>query len=837
MSQELAEEFSLLRQQFLESLAPHAHKLGQIWSRLQWELWNPEQARDLQQFLHKLSATGANYGYSDISGSAGYLATYLQELCDLQRSPSHNECSHLEAKVEALKQLMQDATLANPPKLQFPTATAANQSAHAGQLLLVIDGDPGHASLVVHFLKHAGFNARGFTSINACIQAAIDTNPDAILLDAELHPEGALALIHTLRGVFTQNPPIILMSARTDVQTRLRALRAGCSDYLLKPLNFEQLLEKLLQSLRSPERAYRVLIVDDDLDMAEFEAEVLRYAGMEVLCVDNPLKSLEKASQFHPDLVILDLHMPEVNGLELAQLLRQDPDFELLPIIFITADTDLDVHEKIKALGVNALLLKPIEADQLIKRVEQALRSTQALKSRVARITQYSQQPHQANSAYFFAAVDEAIHATTEAQQQSAIYYLSPMDYQQLSDQLDRIELSNINEQFCAYLSKILGADEHWISLSPLVACVLSGRRHINYHYQRGEQLSRHLSQFRYRSGPREIPLEFNLGLVCLEPDLGNAHQALLAAESAFDLQCGQTPLSLSAQVEPPQEDIAELMHIPELNDQLDNEALTGSLLGLPGLDLSQLDMAQDLRLAFQPIISLEGEHIEHFEVLVRLRLDNGELINASQFIHQLENQGKREELDRWVLQAAVNTLAEAPNIREEATLFIHLARDTLNHNAFFSFAANVLHASRLRGSNRLVFMLEEPWVAANNQQALNVAKALLDIDCGVCLTQAGATASCEQILRQLPLHYMRLTPTLTRLGFDPQPLKELLAAAKSEQIQVIASHIESSRNLSSLWLLGVRLFEGFFIQAPDAGFHLQNDIVFSKEVVDQGRF
>lgn len=824
MPQELAQEFAQLRQQFIDGLAHHAHQLGQVWGRLHWETWDERGLNDLQQFLHKLGVTSANYGYLELSNAARYLATYLSELLDLQRRPGNNECNHIDEKIEALKLLMHNASLTALHRPGIHSPTSANQAKFNGQLIYVIDGDQGHASLVCNFLERAGFTCQRFASVSECLTQTPELAPEAIVLDADLHPEGSLAVIHSLKGLFAGPAPIILMSARTDLHTRLRALRAGCEDYLLKPLDFDLLLEKLFHSLRHPNRTYRVLIVDDDRDLAEFEAEVLRYAGMEVTCVDNPLKSLEKAGQFKPDLVLLDMHMPEINGLELAKLLRQDPAFVLLPIVFVTADTNLELHRQIQALGVNALLVKPIEPEQLIQVVNQALSSTQALKNRVARITQQSQQPHQLNSAYFFAAVDEEIHARRLGREQSALYYLSPAHYEDLQFQLDRIELSSLQEQFCTYLAQILGPDEHWLNLSPLVACVLAGRRSLQYHYQRGEQLTRHLSSYDYQRAQGKVQLEFTLGLVGLEPSLGNVHRALLAAESAFDLECGQKPITTADSPE-------DYLHIPQLNDKLDNSE------DFSRLDLSQLNVQQDLTLAYQPIISLEAEHIEHFEVLVRLHLDNGEQVSASQFIHQLESAGKRQELDRWVLQQAVSTLAENPNIREEATLFIHLARETLEHKSFFSLTANVLHASRLRGSGRLVFMLEEPWVEANPQKALLVAKALLDIDCGLCLTQAGSTASCGQIIRQLPLHYLRLSPKLTHQAYDPILLKDILATARQEQIQVIATQIEDSRNLSSLWMAGVRLFEGFFIQAPDSAFHLQNDLVFTKEFVEQGRY
>ena len=817
MPHELRQAYDELRQAFVASLAERALKLEQVWNHLYRLSWSEERARALQQFLHKLSGTSANYGFMEIRASSQYLAGYLAELLELRRQPGSNESEHLEHKIKQLKQAMLDAGQlhATEPAISTP-APRANK----GQLVCVIDEDRGHAALLCHYLRRVGLEARAFDSLAQC--QTIDLQPQALLLDADQHPDGLVSAVRLLNASFgsDQPLPILVMSARSDIQARLRALRAGCSDYLIKPLDFDLLQQKLLQALAQPERQARVLVVDDDPALGEMAAIFLRQAGMEVLCLNRPLQALEKASGFKPDLLLVDMHMPELNGMELARLLRQDPDFVLLPIVFMTADSDTQMHQQIQALGINALLSKPIQQDLLISTCQQALVSTNALKNRVARITQRSHQAHQITPGYFFAAVDEEIHSRNLGQHQSALYYLSPSSYADLVERLDKIELSALHEMFCAYLGEILGGDEHWVELSPLVACVLARRRSLQYHHQRGEQLSKHLSQHLYRRRGEPIRLSFSLGIVPLTPSLGSAHQALQAAEEAFELQTGQG-----------RQRLGDSAPLPVLEESLDTATL-------PGDDyLNQLDINNDLSLAFQPIISLEDTRIAHFAVLTRLRRSDGELLPAAQFINRIERASKRLELDRWVLQKAVDSITQDSGTRENATLFIHLDKDTLSQKSFFSFAANVLRSSRLRGNGRLVFMLEEPWVLANPQQARQIALGLLDINCGICLTQAGSSNQTPHIIGQLPLHYLRLAPRLTGQAHDPVQLKAIVAAAKSYGVEVIATCIEDSHNLSSLWLLGIRLFEGFFIQPPDSSFHLQNDIIFAKEFVQQSGF
>jgi EAL domain-containing protein (putative c-di-GMP-specific phosphodiesterase class I) len=118
----------------------------------------------------------------------------------------------------------------------------------------------------------------------------------------------------------------------------------------------------------------------------------------------------------------------------------------------------------------------------------------------------------------------------------------------------------------------------------------------------------------------------------------------------------------------------------------------------------------------------------------------------------------------------------------------------------------------------RLVNLLgaDEQW--SDMAQAKVIINALRDINCGVCLTQAGISAHSDQIIQQHKFDFIKLLPRLTtqlngeRL-VDVQRIAEL---AKNSGAQIITTQVEDAKNLTRLWLQGVRLFQGFFIQVPE---------------------
>lgn len=805
MPQKFHDQLENLRQQFIASLPNQARRLDQIWSHLRHLNWSEQGIAALSHFAHKLAGTAGSFGFTDLGDKARQLHNFIKDMKTSERQASAY------GQIEDLVKQLADALNGQQPDATAPvTPPQARPEAHEKVVFLV---DPDHtlAALCTAYLRAAGFTVEYFESPQPCMQRLYLDSPDIILMDPDFESVGlqALGTVQKIKSLLLQNTPLVLMSGRTDLNAKLRALRAGSTDYLIKPIDFNFLIEKLLHLINLHNKTYRVMLVDDDESITNLQAEILRYAGMEVLSVNQPLHSLQHAAQFKPDLVILDMHMPDITGMELAVLLRQDPQFLLLPIIFITADTDTNLHRDIRALGVNALLTKPFEPNDLIERCRQALHDTELLKTRVARVTRQTQKPQQINPSYFFNALEEELQAKPTSGQTSALYYVSVDKLPELSQQLGQVGVINLHERFCEALDGALGSDEKWTDLSNLVSCVLAGKRSAGFHQQRAEQISKHLSAHVYDVKGQPVRLHIKIGVVPLAPELATANNALLRAEQAFE-------------------------------QQLTSDAAPAVMIDTPSAelpDVSRIVFSRDLTLAFQPIISLEDAQIEHFSVLTRLRNEAGDPIPAGQFLSRINQPGQRVELDRWVLQQAVSAIAENSSTRELATLFVHLAEETLQQSSFFSFAANVLRSSRLRGDGRLVFMLEEKWIINHFHQAREIAKALQDIRCSICMTRAGDDEQSLKLLAELPLGFLRLSPSITGDASKQQLLGSFITAANERGIKVIATQIENSRNLSNLWMQGVRLFEGFFIQPPDAGFHLKNDIIFAKEFVQGNNF
>ncbi len=209
----------------------------------------------------------------------------------------------------------------------------------------------GHGFRVQHLASPADFSA--VMADQAC------ERPAAVVMDM-MRPEDAATGANA--GI-----PVVVMSVRDDMVTHLAAYRAGASHYLVKPVDPVQLCGLLdVLTARMPLKPYRVLLVDDDLAHLTLHANVLRQAGLEVLAVSQPLETLAALSRFKPDVLVLNVCMPEASGPELVSMIRDQDRYINLPILFLSSEADMTQQLLVLNLGGDDFLVKPVCHDHLV---------------------------------------------------------------------------------------------------------------------------------------------------------------------------------------------------------------------------------------------------------------------------------------------------------------------------------------------------------------------------------------------------------------------------------------------------------------------------------------
>ena len=120
----------------------------------------------------------------------------------------------------------------------------------------------------------------------------------------------------------------------------------------------------------------KILIVDDEQDIVESLKFVLEASDYACYCAYNGEDGLKLAKELVPDLMILDVMMPKINGYKISRLLKYDNKYKDIPIIMVTARSQLEDKAIGEETGVNEYITKPFELDAIVKKVEEYLKNS-----------------------------------------------------------------------------------------------------------------------------------------------------------------------------------------------------------------------------------------------------------------------------------------------------------------------------------------------------------------------------------------------------------------------------------------------------------------------------
>ncbi|MEI8396545.1 MAG: diguanylate cyclase [Rhodospirillaceae bacterium] len=243
-------------------------------------------------------------------------------------------------------------------------ATRKNRN---GRLICLIDPFGAPDAALAEQLDHFGYTVRSLGTL-AEAQVWLEEHPATAvlmnigLLNTEQSP--GVGLSRTL------SCPVVFLSDTDNLAARLKAVRAGGIGFFVEPVDVAGIIDLFdhltTEQTRVPER---ILVVDDDRLQGALNALVMRRAGMEVKHITNPLQTIEVLQEFEPELVLLDMYMPNCTGMELAAVIRQMEAFVGLPIVFLSAETDRDKQLEAVGLGGDDFLEKPIRPEHLISAV------------------------------------------------------------------------------------------------------------------------------------------------------------------------------------------------------------------------------------------------------------------------------------------------------------------------------------------------------------------------------------------------------------------------------------------------------------------------------------
>ena len=324
--------------------------------------------------------------------------TLGNELCQTSQVTAHNLVGALGSfgfpmgsnLAQRLEKLLQTIPATDIPAAQFNRLVQqlryeisdTTVDTAATPLLLLISADAHLADQLSLEATHHPLRVRQASSVVYAQQLLRQHNPQLVIFDIALPlaedsrpdnpPDNPLAqtVLDTIAR-FTQQfrGPFLVLSSPLPVQARLQLVQQGANRLLDRASSPHQLMSEILQVMRTAATPAKIVIVDDDLQVLERLQSELSAWNFDITVLTDSRELWQTLERVQPDAIVLDVTMPEMDGFDICQVLRAEPKWRNLPILFLTAYQEDTMRESAFQFGGNDFINKSVTTSELAVRI------------------------------------------------------------------------------------------------------------------------------------------------------------------------------------------------------------------------------------------------------------------------------------------------------------------------------------------------------------------------------------------------------------------------------------------------------------------------------------
>lgn len=386
-----------LKQQFLRDLPNRISGLADAMEQLTGEAALPagatrlKAAEEVRFAAHKLAGTGATFGYPSISETARALELLLtdiraEELTDAFIADAREAyrsvllevpASAMDAWEEPEDGEAVPSEAVTPPPATLPSGAQARRSSRVEHKrtprLVVLCDDPVAELDPITQLATFGYRVDTVDGLDELEELVGDGERLTVLLvdfdrlTENLEEQNRFRRIRSNLGDNVRMLSIIAFAEADDVGSRLAAIRAGCDGFFGGRPDTVAVVDRIHNiSSRVGNEPYHVLLVDDDQEQVSLHAMVLQQAGMITSVTSDPQNIFGLLADGQPDIIMVDMYMPSISGIELTRLIRQRENLIGIPIVFLSVEDDPVRQLTAYDAGADGFLVKPVDDRYLV---------------------------------------------------------------------------------------------------------------------------------------------------------------------------------------------------------------------------------------------------------------------------------------------------------------------------------------------------------------------------------------------------------------------------------------------------------------------------------------
>lgn len=339
---------------------------------------------DFRRDSHQLAGSAGSMGFAALGRAAMALEVMLNALVDRLSLPSVRDIRQMRALFERIA-LRVEATKAEDSTLFALSHEEAEDVTHAQpRSIALVSSAVDEFGCLASELQPFGLELSVCSDRETFLSLLQDNQLRAVLVDRHaMVPDLSLSQV---RSLCPPSVSLVILSDKIDLRCRVDAWHNGAGSVIDISSSGSEVVDAIEHAAGPIGYAVpRVLLVDDDDAILAVCEHILSEVGISCHTLPHAENILDVISVFRPDLLIIDRHMPDFSGLEVAAAIRQQPAYTNLPLIFLTRDDNLESRiEAIKA-GGDGYVTKPVDMEYLIALVRQRILRSRQLQSMISR--------------------------------------------------------------------------------------------------------------------------------------------------------------------------------------------------------------------------------------------------------------------------------------------------------------------------------------------------------------------------------------------------------------------------------------------------------------------
>lgn len=374
MTDKIEQKLIKIRTRYQKSFSQKMYKIDDLWGNLQ-NLWNADDLSELHQEAHTIHGTAGVFGFESLSEVASQLERSLSIL--FEKQPSQKQKNDIEHLILELKEHLKtpSKTTTFIPK-EIPVLSLHDE------VIYLFQKDAHSMNKAAQELVTFGYSVRTITTEKDLIEIIKQKPPSVLMLDLQLLTSSLNSAFADISEANKHSPFLVFfIGSKNDFSERMKAIRAGGKAYFTKPILIDEVISTFTTLKELKQNRCKVLIVEDEKDIAEYYSILFKKEEMQVKIVYEAKKLDAALSEFKPDLILMDLYMPDTDGIELAAFIRQQQAYESIPIMFLSSEEDEQKQIEALSVGVDDFITKSTKPDILILKIKNKVRRYRILRN------------------------------------------------------------------------------------------------------------------------------------------------------------------------------------------------------------------------------------------------------------------------------------------------------------------------------------------------------------------------------------------------------------------------------------------------------------------------